>query len=479
MGVMTFNNKAEPFLKWAGGKSQLLAQFNRFIPEKFNNYIEPFVGGGALFFHLYITGLLADCDKVVLIDSNDELINCYRVIKENPGQLIESLHDSGYINEPETYYEIRAQKPHNDIERAARTLYLNKTCFNGLYRVNSKGEFNVPFGRYRNPSIYNEEKIEAVSESLKNVELICGDFSRCSDYAHKDDFIYFDPPYQPLSPTANFTSYTMKSFDESEQVRLSVMFRELDKKGSLLMLSNSYTSFIKELYNGFQINVVQARRAINCKPEGRGRIGELVITNYPVESERMSDIPNNQDSIPRMSFKRNGEVHQPLKTIRVNGETILAIYAGSLSEFDVLIKYRQKQKDGKWSAIRTPKHIHWTVDILMKMQTYKELTAEFVDFFIRVWETTKPLTSEIERQSIDLEALLRLSEEEISKFKELSKKGEYSVRFLILLAKLLMLQEKTNRADAYMFRNVLEGLKTGEDLFRILSAATLGANRGR
>lgn len=183
------------------------------------------------------------------------------------------------------------------------------------------------------------------------------------------------------------------------------------------------------------------------------------------------------NDIPSMKYSRKSVEHFPIKTFKVNENTIIAIYEGSLSELDILIKYRQKLKNGKWSLIRTPKHIHWTVDILLKMQTYRDLTVEFLDFFIDIWNNIKPLKSEEERQSLDLERILNFSEKEIEKFKDLSKKGEYSVRFLILLAKLLMLQEKTNREDAYMFKKVLDGLKGGEDLFRVLSAATLGANR--
>lgn len=182
--------------------------------------------------------------------------------------------------------------------------------------------------------------------------------------------------------------------------------------------------------------------------------------------------------LPRMNYKRKGIEHYPIKTFEVNDNTIIAMYKGSLSELDILIKYRERLKNGKWSAIRTPKHIHWTVDILLKMQTYKDLTVEFLNFFIEIWNNTKPLKSEEERQSLDLERLLNFSEKEIETFKDLSMKGEYSVRFLILLAKLLMLQEKTNREDAYMFKKVLDGLKDGRDLFSILSTATLGAYRG-
>jgi len=178
-----------------------------------------------------------------------------------------------------------------------------------------------------------------------------------------------------------------------------------------------------------------------------------------------------------MEFNKNGTHHIPIKTFQVNDSTILAVYKGSLSPLDILIKYRQKLRDGRWSNIRTPKHIHWVVDILMKMQSYKELTEEFIGFFINVWHETVPLSSEHERSSLDLGAILSLSEKEITKFSQLSHKGEYSVKFLILLAKLLMIQEKTNRADAYMFKRVLDGLKEGKDLFRILATASLGGRR--
>lgn len=177
---------------------------------------------------------------------------------------------------------------------------------------------------------------------------------------------------------------------------------------------------------------------------------------------------------PKMEFKKNGKLFNPIKTFRVNDSTLLGVYEGTLSRFDILIKYRQKLKSGKWSNIRSPKHIHWTVDILMKMQTYKELTQEFVDLFLDIWHQTIPLRNEQERQSLDCEALLDLNKKAIQRFEKLSQKGEYSVRFLILLAKLLMLQEKTNREDAYMFRKLLEGLKEGQDLFKILSTASLG-----
>lgn len=177
---------------------------------------------------------------------------------------------------------------------------------------------------------------------------------------------------------------------------------------------------------------------------------------------------------PKMSFNRKGVLHDPIKVFQVNNSTIIAIYKGLLSPLDILVKYRQKLHNGKWSSLRTPKHIHWTVDILMKMQTYDQLTRDFIDFFIEIWNNTIPLKTEEERQALDLEGLLNLNQSEIEKFKSLSQKGEYSVRFLILLAKLLMLQEKTNRPDAYMFKRVLDGLREGKDLFSLLSTATMG-----
>jgi DNA adenine methylase len=272
--------KADPFLKWAGGKGQLLKQYIQYIPRKFNNYIEPFVGGGAVFFYLSNNGYIDNDKKVVLIDSNEELINCYKIVNSSVAQLISILNSSSFLNNQDTYYKIRDSNPQDPIEKAARTIYLNKTCFNGLYRVNSSGQFNVPFGKYANPLICNGKNLEAVSIVLSKVDLICDDFSRCLEFAEKDDFIYFDPPYQPLSKTANFTSYTKKCFDEQEQIRLYKIFKKLDNIGCKVMLSNSDTYLIKELYKDFHIQVVLANRAINCKASGRGKINELVIMNY-------------------------------------------------------------------------------------------------------------------------------------------------------------------------------------------------------
>lgn len=269
-----------PFLKWAGGKKQLLKQFSAFIPTEFNNYIEPFVGAGALFFHLLNAGYLKNRKTCVLIDSNDELINCYKVIQENIDRLVSILCNPKYSNDKDVFYEVRRENPEDEFERAARTIYLNRTCFNGLYRVNSNGGFNVPFGKYKNPLICDRENLSAVHSALKEVNIICGDFEMSSDFAGKNDFIYCDPPYQPLSTTSKFTSYTKKVFDEEQQIRLFRLFENLDRKGCKVMLSNSDTTFIRDLYSKHRIEVVLAARAINSKVDGRGKINELVILNY-------------------------------------------------------------------------------------------------------------------------------------------------------------------------------------------------------
>lgn len=273
-------DRAEPFLKWAGGKGQLLRQYESFFPLKFNNYLEPFVGGGAVFFHFHNTRRLDGNKRVILIDDNKELMNCYSVIKENVEKLIGILSSPKYINNKNAYYAIRKKEPQDRFERAAKTIYLNKTCYNGLYRVNSQGKFNVPFGRYKNPLICDSKNLKVVSLALRNVEISPGDFQTCLEFAKKSDFVYFDPPYQPLSKTSSFTSYTKDSFSEEEQHKLCEVFKKLDKRGCKLMLSNSNTNFIRTLYKYYRVETVYAKRAISCRPSGRGAITEIVILNY-------------------------------------------------------------------------------------------------------------------------------------------------------------------------------------------------------
>jgi DNA adenine methylase len=280
VGRRTFEKKickkVQPFLKWAGGKSQLLEQYAPLFPQRYNRYLEPFLGGGAVFFY-------REPNKAILGDNNKDLIQCFLAVRNNVKQLINLLKIHRKNHSKEYYEKMRKDyntKTPSKIERAAIFIYLNKTCFNGLYRVNSKGEFNVPFGKYKNPSIFDEENLLAVSKPLKRAKLYSGDFSKVLDYATKDDFVYLDPPYYPLSKTSNFTNYTAKRFLEDEQKRLADVFRELDKRKCKVMLSNSDTEFIKNLYKDYRIKIVKANRAISCVGNKRGPINELVVLNY-------------------------------------------------------------------------------------------------------------------------------------------------------------------------------------------------------
>jgi len=272
----TEEQKPTPFLKWAGGKSQLLVQMKPHFPSVFERYYEPFIGGGAVFFHLLP-------EKATLSDSNDGLMNVYRVIQKEPSELMKAL-DEHHIHRrsKEYYYRIRALNPDelSHMERAARTVFLNKTCYNGLYRVNSEGKFNVPFGKYKNPSLYNRDNILSVSTALKGKALKTADYRDVCEEARKGDFIYLDPPYQPLSKTASFTSYTKEAFGEKEQEELASVFMKLDKRRCRVMLSNSSTGIIRSLYDGYHIESMKATRAINCKASGRKAIEELLIMNY-------------------------------------------------------------------------------------------------------------------------------------------------------------------------------------------------------
>lgn len=278
------NIQIPKFVKWAGGKGQLLEQFEPLFPKKFKNYFEPFVGSGAVFFYIIQT---FKPSKIVLSDINEELINAYKVIRNDVERLIVELkqHKEYHLNEGKKYYlTIRATNPTElpALERAARFIYLNKTCFNGLYRVNSEGKFNVPMGSYKNPDIIQEERLRLVSKLLKNVIMKVMSFEKVINLAKKEDFIYFDPPYYPIHKGKSFTTYTKDSFLEKEQKKLSEVFNKLDKKGCFVMLSNSDTKFIKELYSKHNINFVRATRMINCDGNKRGKINEIVVTNYKV-----------------------------------------------------------------------------------------------------------------------------------------------------------------------------------------------------
>ncbi len=286
VGLLEGNNvleEAKPFIKWAGGKRQLLDELTKGLPE-FENYHEPFIGGGALFFRLEAEDRIK---TAYLSDSNDELINVYVAIKSHVSELVEELLSSKYANDEQAYYQMRSSRPETTVKRAARFIYLNKTAFNGLYRVNSKGGFNVPFGRYSNPKILDRENLLLVHRALQKDELYCGDFSVVLKKAREKDLVYLDPPYLPISRTSNFTGYTKNGFSEDDQKRLLNTFKELDSGGCYVMLSNSYTDFVADLYGEFYEETVYASRMINCKADRRGKVKELIVRNWePKVSQR-------------------------------------------------------------------------------------------------------------------------------------------------------------------------------------------------
>jgi DNA adenine methylase len=281
--------RAFPFLKWAGGKKKLLGELERRMPTKFAAYHEPFVGGGALFFDLYAQNKVR---RATISDLNRDLINAYLAIRDNLEQLLKRLENlQAHAKDRSFYYhearrrfnEIKLKKgEEGDVEKAALLFYLNKTCYNGLYRVNSEGGFNVPWGGYKNPKIFDEGNLLAVSAVLNETQIgvKCSDFSVVKDTAKRGDFVYFDPPYQPISRTASFAEYTPQSFGKDDQERLSNLFHELSSAGCHLMLSNSPK--VKSLYEGHDYNIasIKASRAINCVGSKRGPIDELLVTNY-------------------------------------------------------------------------------------------------------------------------------------------------------------------------------------------------------
>ena len=315
--MMLTVNKAKPFLKWAGGKNQLLGQFENYYPSalrkgQIERYIEPFIGGGAVFFEMMQKYHLR---YSYISDMNKDLILTYQVIQQKPGILLEFLEQyqkvyDNSIEEQRTplFLSIRKQfnsppseinyKKFSDnwIPRAAQLIFLNKTCFNGLFRLNSKGQFNVPFGKYKHPNILDGHNILLVSKILQNTEILIADYKNCFSRADDRTFIYFDPPYRPINKTASFTNYTGFIFTEREQIELSAFFKALDtEKHSKLMLSNSdpknenpNDDFFEKTYHGYNLHRVHANRMINCHADKRGRINELVITNYEHEPQTMS-----------------------------------------------------------------------------------------------------------------------------------------------------------------------------------------------
>lgn len=302
------NSSAKPFLKWAGGKTQLLEEFTKRIPKELSEgklpvFIEPFIGGGAVFFHF---NSLFEFDECHIFDINEELILAYTVVRNNVEDLIDNLGDiekdffsKDDSGRKEFYYNLRDEFNRQKsainfrqfekawINRAAYLIFLNKTCFNGLYRVNNQGEFNVPFGKYKNPKILNTDLLRLDSETLQNTTIHLGDFTDSYRYVSDDSFVYFDPPYRPLNETSSFTQYSKNGFNDSEQERLASFFEQCDRKHAKLMLSNSdpknvdpNDDFFDILYEKYHITRVPAKRMINCDGTKRGEIREIIVTNY-------------------------------------------------------------------------------------------------------------------------------------------------------------------------------------------------------
>ncbi len=273
-----------PALKWVGGKRQLLKDIKPLIPEDFTLYYEPFFGGGAVLFEM-------QPQKAVINDANKELINVYLTIKDDCENLIDLLKEHTKKNTSEYYYEVRGYDRDDELygrltstERAARILYLNKTCYNGLFRVNQSGQFNAPYGKYKNPNIVNEETLRAMSKYFLNakIKIMSGDYKDAIKGAKKGSFVYLDPPYHPISSSSSFTGYTNNGFGEIQQKELKKQCDILNKKGIKFLLSNSYCSFITDLYSEYQIKQVSAKRAINSKADKRGEVGEVLIANYEI-----------------------------------------------------------------------------------------------------------------------------------------------------------------------------------------------------
>lgn len=266
-----------PFLKWVGGKRSVLPQLLARVPARIKTYFEPFVGGGALFFELARVGRF---DKARLSDCNEELIQCYRAIKKDFRKVVAALEKHSYGEA--TFYAVRDLDPKKltDFERAARTIYLNRSGYNGLYRVNSKGRFNVPFGHYRNPRLVHPERLELVSQALQKAQLTVADFQETVISSGPDDFIYFDPPYVALSPTANFTAYARLGFGEADQARLAGLLRGLGERSIRALLSNSDCTTTRRLYRGLPVEDVQVRRAINSNAAKRGPVSELLVRSF-------------------------------------------------------------------------------------------------------------------------------------------------------------------------------------------------------
>lgn len=268
---------AKPLVKWAGGKGSLVPVLTKLLPSSMERYAEVFVGGGALFFSLG----LPEC---LIADTNAELIHFYSVVRDSPDSLFESVRKLP-ISE-EFYYQMRAKDPESlgTVERAARFIYLNKTCYNGLYRVNRRGQFNTPFGKKTNVTVLNKRQLLRASQVLQRTEIVCCDYRAALSNLEARDFVYLDPPYLPLGGYSDFNRYTRDFFTEEDHILLADEYRKLSERGVRALLSNSYNDKILSLYHDYEVVIVTATRQINCDPKGRGAIQEVIVANYPLES---------------------------------------------------------------------------------------------------------------------------------------------------------------------------------------------------
>jgi len=271
----TTNYRAKPILKWAGGKTSLIPQLVKHFPTKFDRYIEPFLGGGAVFLGLPQQTLS------LVNDVNSEITNFYEVVRDQPEKLMKALDEMGCQYSEKFYYHVRLLKPRSALQKAARTLFLNKTCYNGLYRLNSKGQFNVPFGkRERLPRLYDSQNLLGVSRKLKKAVIWNSDFEKVIEEAGKGDFVYCDPPYEPLSSTSSFNAYTGKGFTKEDQVRLFEVCCRAATRGAKIAVSNSASPFVKKLFHDWELVSISCRRSINSKGDRRGLIQEVLAKSY-------------------------------------------------------------------------------------------------------------------------------------------------------------------------------------------------------
>lgn len=276
------NKLVQPVVKWAGGKRQLLQEINEYIPQRISTYYEPFLGGGALLYHLQPR-------RAIVSDTNKELINVYNVIRDNVEELIHDL--AQHINSEEHYYYVREMdrtpqyERMSNIQKASRIIFLNKTCYNGLFRVNSQGQFNVPYGKYKKPNIVNEIVLRAVSGFLNSndIRFLNVDYEESLYGIRRGAFVYFDPPYDPVSDTSSFTGYTLDGFGRDEQLRLKQICDRLNQRGIKFLLSNSATPFIKDIYSDYTVETVGANRSINSNADNRGEINEVLVRNYDAD----------------------------------------------------------------------------------------------------------------------------------------------------------------------------------------------------